>query len=148
MTTLPESSEGLFPNLRLIVTGGDVFYRQDLEEWRRHFPSHILLDNVYGSTEAGFALIQRYDRETDISAPIPPFGSLIPDLDVLLLDDAGQVVGPGEVGELAIKSRYLVRGYWHKPEATDAAFQHDFVDPKARIYHTGDMGRWLPDGRL
>ena len=65
-----------------------------------------------------------------------------------MLDDAGQEVGPGEVGQLAVKSRYISRGYWRDPERTNAVFLPDPTGSNARIYLTGDLGVREPDGCL
>jgi thioesterase domain-containing protein/acyl carrier protein len=112
------------------------------------FSPDCVLDNVYASTEGGIVTIQQYDQHSDISDPIPPLGFPAPDIDITLVGDAGQAVGLGQEGEIIVKSRYLIRGYWHKPELTETVFHHDPADPELRIYHTGDLGRWLPDGRL
>ena len=148
MASLPRSTETPFPDLRLIQIGGDGFYRQDLEGWRRHFSSDCLLDNVYASTEAAWMTFQQYDQHSDISDPTPPLGYPAPDKEIILVDDAGQAVDPGQAGEIVVKSRYLIRGYWHKPELTEAVFHNNPADPESRFYYTGDLGRWLPDGRL
>jgi len=148
MASLPRSTETLFPDLLAIGIGGDGFYHQDLEDWRRHFSSHCILNNVYASTEAAWMTFQRYDQHTDISDPIPPLGYPAPDKEIILVDDAGQAVDPGQAGEIVVKSRYLIPGYWHNPELTEAVLHPDPADPESRIYHSGDLGRWLPDGRL
>jgi hypothetical protein len=67
---------------------------------------------------------------------------------LLLLDENGHEVGPDEVGEIAVKSRYLSNGYWRKPELTHAKFSPDPDGGDERIYFTGDLGRRLPDGFL
>jgi acyl carrier protein len=55
---------------------------------------------------------------------------------------------PGEIGEIAVRSRYLSRGYWRRPELTDEKFQPDPDGGDARIYRTGDVGRLALDGCL
>jgi acyl-CoA synthetase (AMP-forming)/AMP-acid ligase II len=52
------------------------------------------------------------------------------------------------MGEIAIRSPYVALGYWHKPELTRAAFLPDPHWESQRLYRTGDMGRFRPDGRL
>jgi hypothetical protein len=64
------------------------------------------------------------------------------------VDDGGNRVGSGRVGEIAIRSRYLALGYWRDPGLTDAAFSPDPAGGGERIYRTGDIGRVLPDGCL
>ena len=55
---------------------------------------------------------------------------------------------PDDIGEIAIRSRYLSPGYWRRPDLTAAAFRPDPAGGPERIYRTGDLGRRLPDGCL
>jgi hypothetical protein len=77
-----------------------------------------------------------------------PVGYPAPGKKVLLLDENGHEVGPGEMGEIAVKSRFLSVGYWRKPELTNAKFLADPNGDDERTYLTGDLGRLLPDGFL
>lgn len=67
-----------------------------------------------------------------------------------ILDEAGNRMGVGEVGELYVGGDMLARGYLNLPETTARAFQMDPFDarPGARMYRTGDLARLLPSGRL
>ena len=69
-------------------------------------------------------------------------------MEILLLDEDGQAVRPDDIGEIAIRSRYLSPGYWRRPDLTAAAFRSDPAGGPERIYRTGDLGRRLPDGCL
>ncbi len=69
-------------------------------------------------------------------------------MEVLLLGDDRREVPVGEVGEIAVRSRYLALGYWRQPELTATRFLSDSADPTRRIYLTGDLGRMLPGGLL
>src|SRR4029077_20933587 len=60
----------------------------------------------------------------------------------------GKEALPGEIGEIAVQSRYLALGYWQRPELTRANFRPDPNGGEERVYRTGDLGRMLPDGRL
>ena len=79
---------------------------------------------------------------------VVPIGYAVHDMDIVLLDETGQAVAVGEVGAIAVRSRYVALGYWRQPEATAAAFGADPSDAERRIYHTGDLGRLRPDGCL
>ena len=70
------------------------------------------------------------------------------DKEILFVDDIRQEVGRGEVGEIAVRSRYLSPGYWRQPNFNDRAFWSDPEGGEQRIYFTGDLGRLLPDGCL
>ena len=77
-----------------------------------------------------------------------PVGYAVPDMEVLLLDDAREAVESGEAGEIAIRSEFLSPGYWRKPELTRKVFLERAGDDGHRVYLTGDMGRMNADGCL
>ena len=54
----------------------------------------------------------------------------------------------GSPGEIVVRSRYLSRGYWSRPELTEAAFLPDPEGGDRRLFRTGEVGRLLPDGCL
>ena len=88
------------------------------------------------------------DKQMQVPKGAVPVGYVVPDTQVLLLDDDGQEVPPTEVGEIAVKSRYLSPGYWRKPELTREVFLPDPEGGDERIYRTGDLGRMERDGCL
>jgi amino acid adenylation domain-containing protein len=137
-----------FPDLRLIKLGGEPVRRGDVERYRRHFGSGCLFVNRLGMTETGSVCWSVLDHATPIDGPGVPVGHPVEDHELLLLDDAGRRVGADEIGEIAVRSRYLSPGYWGKPELTQATFLPDPEGGDRRIYRTGDLGRWLADGRL
>ena len=99
----------------------------------RHFDEGCLLVNGLGTTETG--LVRQFFLAPDdpISGPLLPIGRAVEDMEVQLLDESGQAVEIGAIGEIAVASRYLALGYWQRPELTSAAFQPDPADPEARI---------------
>jgi acyl carrier protein len=77
-----------------------------------------------------------------------PIGYPLKDKEVLLLDDNGRELGEEEIGEIAVKSRYISPGYWRDPERTKSAFLPDPSGSEKRIYLTGDLGMRLKGGCL
>jgi len=75
-----------------------------------------------------------------------PVGFAEDDSQVVLLDESDQPVAQDEIGEIAIRSRFLSPGYWRQPEATLAAYTT--LPDGVRQYRTGDLGRLLPDNNL
>jgi len=75
-----------------------------------------------------------------------PAGYTTPDTEILLLDDNGYNVSAGEVGEIAIKSRYHAAGYWQREDLTKTRFLPDPEGGDRRVYLTGDLGRRQADG--
>jgi amino acid adenylation domain-containing protein len=145
-----------FPNVRLIVLGGEEVKRTDVDLYKEHFSDNCIFVNGLGPTEATVSLQNFIDKQTEVSGESVPVGFPVEATDVLLLNEAGQ---PSEIfGEIAIKSAHVALGYWRNSEATAAAFGtgvppvNHAQDARAtglvRIYRTGDMGRRLPDGSI
>ena len=137
-----------FPNLRLIYLAGEPVYKRDVELYTKHFSQDCILVNRLGSTETDVMSMYFVDKKTQISGTNVPAGYAPQDKQVLLLSDEGQEVGVNQIGEIAVRSRYLSPGYWNKPEVTQAVFLQDPAEGEERIYRTGDMGRMFPDGCL
>ena len=132
-----------FPQLRLVVLGGEQVNRTDVDLYKKYFSDDCVLVNGLGPTEATVSLQYFIDKKTHISGQGVPVGYPVEDTEVLLLNQAGEAAGIQ--GEIAIKCEHVALGYWRNPEATDVAFQQP---ANARIYRTGDMGRRLPDGSI
>src|SRR5262249_20692197 len=144
--TLPRETQ--FPKLRLIRLSGETLYAKDIKRGQEHFSSECIFVNALGATEAPNTLEYFIDQETRITDTIVPCGYATEDTDVALLDKNGEEVGSGQIGEIAIKSRYLSPGYWRKPDLTQAKFLRDSTAGDEQLYLTGDIGRMLPDGCL
>jgi amino acid adenylation domain-containing protein len=146
-----------FPKLRVLILGGESVLRRDIDLYKKHFSANCVVFVSLGSTETGTVRQFIVNKDTQIEGSTVPIGYPVEDMEILLLDEAGKEVRCGEVGEIAIKSEYLALGYWQKPELTKAVFR---VEPKKasdvvrqaathlRIYYTGDLGRFQPDGCL
>jgi len=93
-----------------------------------------------GPTESLLACCALIPHGTQITGSKLPIGYPLKDKDVLVLDEAGGELGEGEVGEIAVKSRYLSPGYWRDFNRTKAVFLPDPMGSDARIYSTGDLG--------
>ncbi|HVT56893.1 MAG TPA: non-ribosomal peptide synthase/polyketide synthase, partial [Thermoanaerobaculia bacterium] len=111
------------------VSGGDP-----IDASSRHPPPHR---SVVSSRE----LVRRQ---------VLPLGRGMGDAQLLVLSRAGALAGIGELGEIAVRSPHLARGYLAAPAATAERFVPDpFGDPSGnRIYLTGDLGRYRPDGEV
>lgn len=134
--------------LRLVLTGGDVL---------RAFPRRDLpfeLVNNYGPSEctivATYGVVPKRGQCDDDDGELPNIGRPISGAIIHILDETRQPVARGEEGEIWIGGKGVGRGYRGKPELTAARFTTDpFVDdPEARMYRTGDRGRWLASGEL
>ena len=140
--------EARFPSVRVVRLGSEPFYRQDVERFRRHLGPECVLISGYGASEANGIAAYRIDRNTPLPAGRVPVGYALDGVDILIQDDAARSVGPGEAGEVVVRSRHLSPGYWRQPDLTRAKFRPDPADPQIRAYHTGDVGRLQSDGCL
>jgi amino acid adenylation domain-containing protein len=142
------TGEEKFPKLRLIALGSEPVTKRDVEQYKKVFSSNCILVNMLGNTEMGTYRQYFIGQTTPITNSIVPAGYAVEDKEIHLVDDAGIDVNPGEIGEIAVKSRYLAVGYWRDPVTTQAAFIHDPSGRNERIYRTGDLGRMAADGCL
>jgi amino acid adenylation domain-containing protein len=137
-----------FPKLRAINLTGAPACRTDIELFRRQFPSDCVLVNTLGTHEVGPFRMYLISKETHVGSEIVPVGYEVPEKEVLLLDNNRQRLGFDEVGEIAVRSRYLSPGYWRRPDLTNERFLPDPEGGDQRIYLTGDLGRMSLDGCL
>jgi amino acid adenylation domain-containing protein len=132
--------------VRAVVLGGEAAYRSDLQLFQRRFRQGALLVNGFGPSECTVALQFHATVETLLVRSALPIGHPVEGVRVLLLNADGEEVGAGGIGEIVLGSPHLALGYWQEPEATARAFLDDAQT--CRRYHTGDLGRRLPDGAI
>ncbi len=137
--------------LRLVIFGGEKLEMFHLKPWyAQNRGQRTQLVNMYGITETTVHVTYRLLQESDAELRTSPIGSPIPDLQVYILDTHGQPVPIGVAGELHISGAGVARGYLDRPDLTAERFLADpFSEkPNARMYKTGDVGRWLPGGNI
>ncbi|KAG0295883.1 hypothetical protein BGZ97_004688, partial [Linnemannia gamsii] len=146
---LAVSLEPVFPQLKTLIVGGDALDASVIAQVLRNAPPQRLI-NGYGPTESTtFATTYSIVSPPEEGASIP-IGRPIANTRVYLLDTHGQPVPFGAVGELYIGGAGVARGYLNRPALTAERFLTDpFSDHEdARMYKTGDLARYLPDGNL
>jgi len=143
-----QSGRERFPCLRLLRLGGEIVSGADLELYKKHFSPNCVFVSSFGATETGTFREFFANHDTVISEATVPSGYAAWGTEVLLLDDEGQTVETGQVGEIVVRSDYLAVGYWRQPDLTRRAFLPDPKGGSTRIYRTGDLGQLSPDGCL
>lgn len=103
--------------IRLMVSGSAALPVQLLEKWK-NISGHFLLER-YGMTEIGMALSNPLHGER-LAGYV---GKPLPQVEVRLVDEKGNLVVPGNPGEIQVKSPGVFLEYWQKPEATAKAFR-------------------------
>jgi amino acid adenylation domain-containing protein len=108
------------------------------------------LHNQYGPSETHVVTAFTLEGPPEQWPPLPSIGRPIANTAIYLLDADLRPVPVGVAGELYVGGDCLARGYLHRPDLTAEKFvPHPFhSDPAARLYKTGDLARWLPDGNI
>lgn len=147
VTLTPSALAVLSPNglssLQSLIVAGEACSAELVMQWskgRQFF-------NAYGPTENSVcATIMELTGTTDLNQS-PPIGKTIDNVQIYILDHYLQPVPIGVAGELYIGGVGLARGYLNRPDLTKEKFIHTkFTD--SRLYKTGDLARYLPDGNI
>ena len=164
-------NQDLIRSLRHIIFGGEALEFDKLHPWfNKHSKDKTTLINMYGITESTVHVTYRpIDKKDILDNESSNIGKRIPDLQIYILDQNQNLVPIGVSGEIYIGGAGLARGYLNRPDLTAEKFvPNPFLkeeDLKARaennsgegqeksskslrLYKTGDMARYLPDGNI
>ena len=144
-----EATEQELPHLEALGLAGEVLPVDMAIAWRQRFPNRPRLVNLYGPTECVLATYYEVDNIASYSRSVP-VGRAIDGRQILILDREQRLCPVGVKGEIYIRSPYLAQGYFQNELETRSAFIQNplYEDCPERVYRTGDLGRWLPDGNL
>ncbi|MEH2068927.1 MAG: amino acid adenylation domain-containing protein [Nostoc sp.] len=136
--------------LRLVLVGGDAMLPEYVATWQRSPMSCVRLVNAYGPTETTitatlFEIPPQWSEDGNLRKM--PIGRPLPNRTVYILDKYLQPVPLGVPGELYIGGACLAKGYLNRPELTQERFISNPFG-SGRLYKTGDLVRYLPDGNI
>ncbi|MFJ5839182.1 amino acid adenylation domain-containing protein [Streptomyces shenzhenensis] len=133
-------------DLRVVFVGGEALRPELCERFKTVLD--VPLHNHYGSTESTIDVaVWEYDSAVD--RDVVPIGHPIANTRCYVLDGAFRPVPPGVAGELFVAGMQVARGYLGRPGLTAERFVAcPFGAAGERMYRTGDMARWTPDGVL
>lgn len=142
MKSREEYSRKQIASIRRILAAGEELPTHLVSNWYRF--TCIPLINNYGPTETYY--ISRYltQKEDDLI----PIGKPISNAGFFILNEEQQLVPTGMPGEICLGGSSLARGYLNRPELTTQKFIPHPFQKGQRIYRSGDLGRWLPDGNI
>lgn len=134
-------------SLRQVFASGEALPYRLMTRFLEKLP-HTKLHNLYGPTEA--AVDVTYWECSPNADKRVPIGRPIANIQIHILDKNLNPLNIGGVGELHIAGVGLARGYLNRPELTAKSFINNPFDPdpEAKLYKTGDLARWLPDGNI
>nr|CAC01604.1 peptide synthetase [Anabaena sp. 90] len=152
------------PSLRLVAVGGDAVLLETVTIWRQVVGDRVNCLNVYGPTEASVtAIVHDLLHPQSETANSVLIGRPIANTQAYILDRHLQPVPVGVKGELHLCGVRLARGYLNRPELTEEKFipnpfsgsrgaeilaNSQSPVPSSRLYKTGDLARYLPDGNI
>ncbi|AUT01014.1 non-ribosomal peptide synthetase [Nostoc sp. CENA543] len=151
MVAVSQSYATVPQSLRLLTVGGDTVLPETVAMWQQFVGDRITCLNAYGPTEASVTAVvydvQNFHPEKTNTVPI---GRPVANTEIYILDSNLQPVPIGVKGELYIGGVRIARGYLNRPDLTQEKFiPHPFKDKKShRLYKTGDLARYLPDGNI
>ncbi|MFE5481136.1 long-chain fatty acid--CoA ligase [Streptomyces sp. NPDC056527] len=133
---LQHLSEADVSTLRMCISGGASLPVEILHGFERRFGCPVL--EGFGMSETSPVVTFNHPDRPRKAGSI---GTPIRDVEVRLLDEKGQEVAPGEIGELSVRGPNVMKGYWNRPEETEAAIPDGWL-------RTGDLARADEDGYL
>lgn len=133
-------------HIRQFIIGGETLHASQAVQISRLFDQPISIYNEYGPTEATVGCIAYQWNPIEKEGTIL-IGTPINNCKIHIVDEYFQPVPVGGIGEIIIEGDCLARGYLNQSELTEQKFRRD-LSLGARIYCTGDLGRYLPNQKI
>ncbi|QJB31611.1 amino acid adenylation domain-containing protein [Chitinophaga oryzae] len=135
-------------SLRYLVVTGETLKAVLVRKWFEFYP-HVPMVNAYGPTEASDDITHHFMTEAPLTDNIP-IGKPVRNMNIYVLDAHRQLCPVGVAGEIYVAGIGVGRGYLNDPEKTAGAFMDSPFGgaTSERMYKTGDVGRFLPDGSI
>jgi acyl-CoA synthetase (AMP-forming)/AMP-acid ligase II len=139
-----------FTFMKLLAVGSDTLYWQEFSELFDACGPQTRLVNSYGVSEATIDSAFFLAQGQRLQNPMVPIGRPMPNVRIHILDSRLRPVPIGVAGELHISGAGLSRGYLKRPRLTAEKFVPDPFAERAgsRLYRSGDLARYLPDGNI
>jgi len=146
---MDEDRDHQLSKLRTVVMGGETIQLARMARLKEPRPKIL---NTYGPTEiTGSACFHWVRPGLDYAGrQMPPIGRPLPNVHIYILDENRRPVPIGVTGEIYIGGVGVARGYLNRPELTAERFLIDLYSSEsgARMYRSGDLGRWQADGTI
>ncbi len=130
-----------------VLSGGEVLTNDLLQQFKKQI-SKAKIHNNYGPAEASIDVtsidLTNYTNEQQVI----PIGKTLANNCIYIVNNAFQVNPIGVVGEIIVEGIQVSRGYLNRPNLTKEKFAESPFNKGQRIYKTGDLGKWLPNGTI
>jgi amino acid adenylation domain-containing protein len=149
LNVMAETGIEMLGGLRLLVTGSEVVHAAPVNKIAERWPS-LQIHTAWGPTETTTFSVadsiggRRHSGEILLGRPMAGMA-------VSIVDELGEPVPVCAPGELIVAGAGVATGYARRSAATAERFQPgraDLTEPGGRVYYSGDIGCWLPDGRI
>ena len=134
-------------SLRHVVCSGEALPAVMVEEFKQKLP-WVRIHNLYGPTEAAIDVTSIDLTEVDTKEHGVTIGKPVANTRIYIVDKYMSLQPVGVPGELLIEGIQVARGYLNRPELTAEKFIESPFTKGDRIYRTGDLAKWLPDGSI
>lgn len=134
-------------NLSHIVCSGEALPIQMVQRFKEIFKK-VKLHNYYGPTEAAIDVTAIDLTQYDLQKDTVSIGKPVANTKIYIVDKALNLQPIGVVGELLIGGIQVARGYLNKVKLTEEKFIESPFAKDDRLYKTGDLACWLPDGTI
>ena len=138
----------VFLQVRIVWLASEPATSHDFQLYAKHFTPASVFVHTYSTSEASNIGLSRLFRDDQVPEGRLPLAATSKGQTLLLLDEQGRPVAPGEIGEIVVKSRTLAAGYWRDPALTAERFSAASDGSGLRVFHTGDLARIGSKGLL
>ncbi|MCM3738302.1 amino acid adenylation domain-containing protein [Bacillus cytotoxicus] len=137
-------------SLKLLILGSDSCSIEDYKGLVKKYGNTMRVVNSYGVTEATIDSSYYEDKTQNIHKSLvnTPIGKPMHNTKFYILSETYDIQPVGVIGELYISGAGVARGYYNRPELTTEKFVDNPFVIGTKMYKTGDLARWLPDGNV
>lgn len=146
VNTLNNENCQVLNKVKYILLAGEALTHEVVNKFKKHRLS-TQIENMYGPTEAT-VIASTFSLQESENYNTIPIGKPIPNVRLYILNQKQRLQPIGAVGELYIAGEGLARGYVNQMRLTEEKFLPDPFVKGEKMYRTGDLSRWLPDGNI
>ncbi len=147
MERLDDENVNKTNSLKYVVAGGEALTKETVNRLQKLI-KNASLENIYGSTEATIYVTRYSLKHSDKDTKNIPIGKPTSNINAYIIDKNKKLQPVGIQGELCFSGIGLGRGYLNRSELTAEKYIENPFVPGERMYKTGDLARWLPDGNI